>query len=176
MGLFLLVLHWLVLLVSGYHNDGDNCYEYTSSYSLIADSGIQVITPILGKDPNAFCTVNTYFTLYNSDCSTPYYDTHPSIVLEEASDFFRSGKIEINTATPVEYHVELEACIIASYEGYDIGKTPWLANFTDWPSTFTLRICGEWLTMDPLKASYSEHIWPLNIGIQDETNMDSLGF
>ena len=90
-----------MLLIQGYHLDGDNCYLYTSSYSLVADSGIQVITPILGVDPTAFCTVETYFVLYNSDCSTPYVDRHASIVLREASDFYRSGKLEIDTATPV---------------------------------------------------------------------------
>ena len=172
----LLTFVYFLYGILAYHRDGDNCYYYTSQYSLIADTGVNVMTPILGKVPSAFCTQNTYFNLYNIDCSTPYVNTHPSIVLNKASDFLRSGKLEIDTAAPVQHHVELEACIIATYEGYDTGPTPWVANFTDWTRTFKIRICGEWLTMDPNKTPYSSNVWLPNSGVRDFTTVDTLGF
>jgi hypothetical protein len=97
------IIVFLLLIVShsiAFHLEGGSCYNYFSTVALVADTGISSITPMSFKNPTAYCSTNTTFELFMEDCSTPYVDTHPNIVLTEAADFYSSGIMEVDTTTP----------------------------------------------------------------------------
>ena len=94
--------------------------------------------------------------MFNTDCSTPFTNTHPSVIIT-IPDEFVVGDISIQTDNAVEGHEVVSFCIIATYHGY-VGTIGVEANYspTSYTRVVTFRICEDYITMDTSKDFYYE--------------------
>jgi hypothetical protein len=103
------------------------------------------------------------------DCSTPFYNTHPSIVINEADTFFGFGDIAVDTNNPVEGHEPATFCVYALYNG-------WVGNDGEGTYSPSFRICEDYLTRDINKPFFFENAYAYNDGVKYVYNMHTLGF
>ena len=75
------LLLFLLGNVLAYHTQGNNCYNYNTSFSLVGGTGVNTRAPIDPKDDTDLCTLRTNFTMYMPDCTTPFTNTHSSVVI-----------------------------------------------------------------------------------------------
>ena len=160
--MLILLLYFQISIVFSIHNDGNGCYNYNTSFSLVGGTGVQTIAPIDPISDSALCTLRTNFTMYMPDCSTPFTNTHPSVVINEAPTFYGFGDFTVDTTSPVQGHAVVTFCIEAVYHGW-IGSSTYSP--TSYPRVITFRICEDYITMDINKAYYYEKAYAYNSGI-----------
>lgn len=163
------ILFSLVFLyfASAFHNDGGGCYNYDIDFSLIGGSGVVLVAPIDPKVDTDACTIRTNFTLWMPDCTTPFTNTHPNVVITEPTEFLEFGDISVDTTSPVEGHPVVTCCIHAEYHGYVGTVIPSNYAPTSYFRVITFRICEDYITatMDTAKAFYYEDIFAYDIGV-----------